>query len=644
MRDRLTRVIDIAVAKPGLIFDAIIATAVYVVSYFAMIPYLNPSLFGMRGKQHFWGDEGTVLHHANRILHGEVLYRDFFDFQGLFGFLPFTLGFAIGGATPTVGRLTMIVLMAIWCSVLYLTVKEITLKRWAGILVALYFALCVWPTFPYAYQHFIADLWLTAALLFSIWGERDVLAKGWQWGGVFLALAVWTSVSEGLPGMVAIFGCCAVFRYARRDGWERLGQLTKGFFSFTFIYAAYLAGSGTLKRAFHAELVFPFTTYGLENATKYAFDAPDYIRHWKTSPHAATVERMVNMTMDVPKWGIPLAFMVALLLVDRVAYSYYRRAVKTRGIPWSTLAPCILAASLAGLAVPVVSGTTRNDICHLGFVQQMSVIAMCVLWAPISKESLKKLRWKVAFAAQLLLGGYVALVDWQSWKFLRTIALTAKTATVRRLEDDASAQYNCKSMRARTRPEDTVIIHYGGMGYLTCQRNSAISFPHLFHAPYWEAQWPVAAREIVKKRPRVMYISAQDFQRFSTDQPMIRSLYFAADGGSYVLAEGRPGPPLVTGTWSYTLTGPAGHIVRGRMKLEQNPSGPTPFKASFDEAKPLMMQVDGSMVQLFEATNLYTLERDATGKTMTGLVWTGETARHFEAELVEASNETPAAP
>ena len=123
--------------------------------------------------------------------------------------VPFTLGFAIGGATPTVGRLTMIILMAIWCAVLYLAVKELTQKRWAGIVIAMYFALCVWPTFPYAYQHFIADLWLTVTLLFAIWGERDVLTKGWQWAGAFLALAMWTSVSEGGPALFTFFGCWA---------------------------------------------------------------------------------------------------------------------------------------------------------------------------------------------------------------------------------------------------------------------------------------------------------------------------------------------------------------------------------------------------------------------------------------------------
>ena len=322
--------------------------------------------------------------------------------------------------------------------------------------------------------------------------------------------------------------------------------------------------------------------------------------------------------------------------------------MKTRGIPWSTVAPCILAASLAGLGVPVVLGITRNDICHLGFVQQMSVIALCVLWAPISKESLKKLRWKLAFAAQLLIGGYVALVDYQSWQFLRTIAATAKTAAVRRLEDDASAQYNCKSMRARTQPQDTVIIHYGGMGYLTCQRDSAISYPHLFHAPYWEAQWPIAAWEIVKKKPRVMYISDRDFIRLSTDQPIIRTMYFAAEGGSYVLTEGRPGPPFSMGVWNYTITGPAGRIVRGRIEIEPNPQGAPRYRSYFDgNTKAVMTHVDGSMVQLFEGSSIYTLERDPTGTRLSGLVWDGEHAREFAAELwdpTRSSSDSPGAP
>ena len=47
--------------------------------------------------------------------------------------------------TAATGRVTMYLLMAAWGAVTYLTVKEVTQKRIAAVLVALYFPLCVFP-------------------------------------------------------------------------------------------------------------------------------------------------------------------------------------------------------------------------------------------------------------------------------------------------------------------------------------------------------------------------------------------------------------------------------------------------------------------------------------------------------------------
>src|SRR5262245_20675823 len=119
-----------------LTVDVLLSVALFFGTYHSLKPYLNPHLESLRGQIKFYPDEGVVLHHAARILQGEMLYRDFFYFQGLIGYLPFTIGFSVATPGAVTGRLVMHTVIAAWTVVTYLLVKEVTQKRWAAALVA----------------------------------------------------------------------------------------------------------------------------------------------------------------------------------------------------------------------------------------------------------------------------------------------------------------------------------------------------------------------------------------------------------------------------------------------------------------------------------------------------------------------------
>ena len=611
--------------------DAFLCVAIFVAVYRILLPHINPLLPSMRGPVNFWGDEGTVLYHAERIRQGEVLYRDFFDFQGLFGFLPFTIAFSIAPVSAETGRLTMFVLMAAWGSVTYLTVKAVTAKRWAAVLVALYFPLCVFPTWPYAYQHFIADLWITCAVLFAIYAERDAFERGWVVAGIFTALGLWTSLSEGGVAFASLLASCIVLRYAGRRPWRIVLDFAAGFGGVTALYALYLASRGALRAAIHAVLVFPFTSYGENNKTEYGFDGVRYVTAWLNAGEfeGGVVQRLVDMTMKVPKYGVVVSLLVALVLLDRVAYRRHTRRVKRRGIPWPVLSACVLVASLGALAVPVWGNFTRSDIAHIGAVQQMSVLALTVLWAPISKENLTRWRWRVVWGLQAIAGVYVLSILYDTGKFHRANAAQVEpkslTAAIR-------AHYNCPILEARTRPDDSVVVNYGGWAHLVCGRKSAISFPHLMAGPYWDEMWPVAAREIVARKPRVLMLTSNDFQRLTRHEPAIAALYIGMNG-NYMLAEGRPGPPWTPAEWRYTSRGPAGTTVRGHVSFYAGVGAP-PFTAHFDDREEsAFTYLDGATVQIFANGATYILERDETGRSMTGFVYEGKIVRTVEAEI-----------
>lgn len=610
------------------IIDLIIGGVVGFLCWRLMLPYLNPSLECVRGKVAFWGDEGIVVHSADRIRRGEVLYRDFFNFQGPLGYLPFTLAFTFGPITATVGRGTMIFVMAVWCGVTYLTVKEITRKIWAGVLIGLYFPLCVWPTWPYAYEHFIAAFWMTCAVLFAVYGERGNLRRGWLVAGIFGAMSFWTSIPEGFCGIVSLALCSLVIRYATKARWNLLGQFAVGFSGLSGAICLYFAARGGLLAMLRAVFVFPFTNYVEKNKTEYAFDAADYLRLWsmRGKSEGAAVELMLDMTKTVPKAAIVIAVVVAVVVLERVAHRRYTRRVKGGRI-WEVLAPVALAASLGALAVPVWWGVTRNDVCHLGFIQQTSVIALAAaFWFPISDERLAKLRWRFVWVAQVTTGCAVAAVLLQVHAFADANAKIADKITElekRDLDAYIGRQMKVKSVMARLRPDELFVENYGGYTHLLSQRGDAISFPHLGNEAYYEGQFPIAAREIVTKRPRAILMSAEAFNLFVRHEPSIQQLYVGFEN-NYFLAAVHPGPPLhLDVPFALSVYGPGGQVRRATVKFERG-GGSTPYVAHIsDRPQSVFTYVDGDRVQIIDGNAVYVLELAADGNSMRGTYFEG---------------------
>lgn len=617
--------------------DVALCIGIAVASFLILRPFLNPDFESIRGKVTYSWDEGVVLHHALRLRQGEMLYRDFFDFQGFFSYLPFTLGFTVATPGATTGKTVMFVLMSLWGAVTYLTVKEVTHKRWAGVLVALYFPLCVWPTWPFAYQHFIGDLWATTAVLFAIHGEKSNLRRGWLVAGVFSALAMWTSLSEGLPAFLALFASCLFVRYARRDRWHLLGQYLSGALAFTAFYVLVLVARGALVAAYEAVLVFPFKHYGPGNRTAYAYDAAMFVAQWmaRGPEQGRAAQLLVDMTMNAPKIGVVVSSGVAALLAHRVLHRFYTGRPKHGIIPWDTFAPCVYVASLGSLAVPVWWGITRSDIAHIGFVQQMSVIAMTALWLPAStlRRRWWSGRWRPLAAIQILSGIAVVVVLLQAGTFFRTNVQNAKWKDIDEhiANDPAHPDRHCETLHARLEPDDRMVaLSHGGYTHLTCKRRSAISIPHLLHNDpnYWGAMWPKAAREIAERRPRLLLVSPTDFEVLARYQPSLRSLYIGFNL-NYMLAEGRPGPPLATGEeWWYAIHDEAtGRLEReGALTFAKGPGTPmsSPYVALLDDAKDgVFTYLDGNKVQIFEGSRIYVLERGEDGRTMTGRAFEG---------------------
>jgi hypothetical protein len=148
-------------------------------------------------------DESVHLYEAKRVLDGEVLYRDVFNFitPGWF-YLMASLFWAFGTTIDT-ARTTMAVVHGATAAVVYLCCRRLGVRWWIACLPALgYLAICQ-PAWPVVSQHWLSTL-LCAVLLFvctrprhenATWALRaglvlGILASVQQQRGVFMAAGV----------------------------------------------------------------------------------------------------------------------------------------------------------------------------------------------------------------------------------------------------------------------------------------------------------------------------------------------------------------------------------------------------------------------------------------------------------------------
>jgi hypothetical protein len=105
------------------------------------------------------GDEGVLLNGADRILHGETLYRDFFEFLPPGGFLLTAAWFAVAGISLWSSRLlTLLTITGIAC-LTYFACKEACQRRLYPVLLVV-----GWLVMTQGHETALSHHWLTTLL------------------------------------------------------------------------------------------------------------------------------------------------------------------------------------------------------------------------------------------------------------------------------------------------------------------------------------------------------------------------------------------------------------------------------------------------------------------------------------------------
>src|SRR6266536_9548 len=175
----------------------------YIVLSLFLLSFLYLCLF-----RHFTAmepDEGILLQGAQRILAGQVLYRDFFSFYTPGSYYALALVFRIFGSSLVVARTALALAGAILSTVSYLLARRVCSRTIALMLAAL----GTLTTLPYRFlvlHNWDSTLWACLALYCAV-RLLEVPSRAWAFaGGSFVAL---TFLFEQSKGAGLLLGLCA---------------------------------------------------------------------------------------------------------------------------------------------------------------------------------------------------------------------------------------------------------------------------------------------------------------------------------------------------------------------------------------------------------------------------------------------------
>ena len=251
-------------------------------------------------------DEGIVLQGAQRILQGQVPYRDFFAFVTPGSYYWTALLFKIFGSSILVGRVALIVCGGLFSVLSYLLARRVC-APWSALLAAYFVTLTCLPYRFLVLHNWDSTLLAYLALYSAVWFIEKPHCT-WAFAlGSFAALTCLFEQSRGAGLVLGLGMGFLILRWSSRDGAEwtrqRLVALLVGFagpFLLTFLYFGIKHSVPQLL----ADWFWPLHHYSAVNKAPFGFLALDPAR--RGDLYAGTfVSRFLELLITSPWYLFP---------------------------------------------------------------------------------------------------------------------------------------------------------------------------------------------------------------------------------------------------------------------------------------------------------------------------------------------------
>jgi hypothetical protein len=357
---------------------ALQALAVAAASLVLLMPYFHVPLSE--------ADEGILATGAERILRGQIPYRDFFSELGPASFYLQALIFKIGATNVTALRLTAWLLGGVLSGLIFLLARQV-LRDSMALVAALIVPLICYPSAYRVSHHWWANLFLVLTVLVLTTDLRTGECSASRWrgrlllAGVLAAMTLFSMQSKGFWAILmgAAFLCLAPGLNPEnrrstilRTGLKQSAWFLTGTAATIGAAAAYFASHGALGAWIDNNVVFLFTNY------RAYLDVPQ-------SSALLTLVHLGSLALDQPSVHLFLYF------VGYIFFFFLAPAIAFGGTAWQLIsarhtpppeARVLLLILLAG-AGAFFSELHSPDITHLMWAAPLMLILLVHQWSAL---------------------------------------------------------------------------------------------------------------------------------------------------------------------------------------------------------------------------------------------------------------------
>ena len=457
-------------------------------------------------------DEGIVLQGAQRILGGQVLYRDFFSFFAPGSYYLYALLFKLFGSSIIVARTALAVIGA-GCSVISYVLARRVCSHAAAILLGIVVTL---TTVPYRFlvlHNWDSTLWACLATYAAV---RLLESPNWGWAAVlgsFVSLTLLFEQSKGVTLAAGLgVGYIAIEAFGGKSRlWtvRSMAGLVVGLLWPLGVTAAYFISQGAYG-AMLSDLAWPFRHYSIANRVPYGYQnwGPE-TQHQLFGTGSLPIRVVTLFAMS------PCLVAVALPLLALPLLAYW--TVKLRRTPTSCPESryyILISAALLGLLASVVA--VRSDVVHFVYLQPLFllILAWLVDGSGMPLRNPKNLR--LVLGALVLCGFFLMGAALFVGRAGLAPNLTTRRGAVITTSPDTVVPY----FREHVKPGDTVLVYpYLPLYYYLTDTKSPS--PYEYFQPGMST--PAQAREIVSaldsQRVRVVLLETDFVKKIPTSWP-----------------------------------------------------------------------------------------------------------------------------
>ncbi len=335
-------------------------------------------------------DEGIILQGAQRILDGQVLYRDFFAFVTPGSYYLLAIEFWLFGNTYLVAHTCLAVLGSIFAPITYLLARRVC-GRETSLLVTGLMTVTAVPLVFAVLHNWDSTLWACLALYCAVrLQERPCAAWAFATAS-FTSLTILFEQSKGaglLLGLtvgllIAKFGTSDAELLNRKQVGAILGGLSWPLIIAFIYFAAHHALTVML-----ADWLWPLQHYSAANRVPWGYcNMSDEAQHLILGAKAVSFRLLVMLVYSATFW-VPLLPILGTALFLRLSYLRLRN----KAIPAEWGYYVLVSGTITGLMLSVVAG--RLDYFHFMFLQPIFFVGLA--WLLDGKSIRNKLFRRVA--------------------------------------------------------------------------------------------------------------------------------------------------------------------------------------------------------------------------------------------------------